>query len=205
MTGSGSLAAYRVPDFNFADFAPGDRVLDVGCGRGGHLREMVARGCRAVGVDPDEVSLRPLRASGVNVIRGFGEALSVRTGSLDGLVSCVVLPYTDERRAVEEWGRVLRRGGVARVAVHGLGFPLRQVSLDFGPRGVVYCARSLVNTAYYRLFGRRLPGWVGDTLCQTDRRMRQYFRKNRLEVELAPPARRFLGLPVFHYYVLRKQ
>jgi ubiquinone/menaquinone biosynthesis C-methylase UbiE len=85
-------------------------------------------------------------------------ALGIRTASLDGLVSCVVLPYTDEQRAVEEWGRVLRRGGVARVAV-----------------------------------------------LQTDGRMRQYFRQNRLEVEQAPDAARFLGLPVFHYYLLRKR
>ena len=199
------MAAYGSKTFDFADFPPGDRVLDVGCGRGRHLREMVDRGCRAVGLDPDGATLRPLRASGVSVIRGFGEALGVRTASLDGLVACVVVPYTDEQRAVEEWGRVLRRGGVARVAVHGLGFPLRQLTRNFGPRGLVYCTRSLINTGFYRLVGRRLPGWLGDTLCQTDRRMRQYFRQNRLEVEQAPDPARFLRLPVFHYYLLRKR
>ena len=204
MTSPGRLAAYHAAHFDFSEFAPGDRVLDIGCGRGRHLLELVARGCRVVGVEPDQILLRSLRASGLNVMRGLGEALGVRTASLDGLVSCVVLPYTDERRAVDEWGRVLRRGGVARVAVHGLGFPLRELTYNLGLRGMVYCTRSLINTAYYRLFGRRLPGWVGDTLCQTDRMMRRYFRQNQLEVEVAPASRRFLGLQVFHYYVLRK-
>jgi hypothetical protein len=86
-----------------------------------------------------------------------------------------------------------------------VGFPLRQLTHHVGPRGLVYCTRSLVNTEYSRLFGRRLPGWLGDTLCQTDGRMRQYFRQSRLEVEQAPDAARFLGLPVFHYYLLRKR
>ena len=46
---------------------------------------------------------------------------------------------------------------------------------------------------------------LGDTLCQTDGMMGRYFRNNQLEIELAPASRRFLGLQVFHYYVLRKQ
>ncbi|MEO7245398.1 MAG: methyltransferase domain-containing protein [Rubrivivax sp.] len=41
---------------------PGGRVLDLACGRGRHLRWLVARGFSVTGVDRDAAALEPLRA-----------------------------------------------------------------------------------------------------------------------------------------------
>lgn len=200
-----SFLPYVLPSFSFAGFSPRDRVLDVGCGGGGHLRELGSRGCHAVGVDLDPSLVANLRREGLEAVAAGAEDLPFPRGAFDGLVCSVVLPYTDERRAVREWSRVLRDGAVARVSGHGFGFSLMQLVLGIGLRARFYALRCIGNTWYYRLFGRRLPGWIGDTLIQSDRRMRKYFHEAGLEVESAPRSRGFLGAPVFLYYVLRKR
>ena len=198
-----AFTGFHLPGFDFTEFPSGHRVLDVGCGPGKHLEQLAARGCRPVGIDLDGPALKGSRAKGLAVLRGYAERLPFPSDSFEGLLCCVVLPYTDEPLAVGEWGRVLRQGGTARVAVHGLGFSLLQMVR--GPwRLRLYGLRSLLNTAYYRVVRRPLPGWIGDTRLQTDRYMRRYFREAGLVVESAPLGRRFLGLPVFLYYVLRK-
>ena len=83
----------------------------------------------------------------------------------------MVLPYTDERRAIEEIGRVLATGGVAVLYLHGLGYSLRYLLKPDSGSVRLYAARTIVNTVVYRLSGRRLPGFLGDTLFQSDRRV----------------------------------
>ncbi len=107
------------------------------------------------------------RAAGYAVSRAKAEALPFRDGTLDGLVCKVVIPYTDEARAIAEVARVLRPGAVAHVSYHGLGYYLRYLFMDKNWKRRVYAARVLVNTAVYAITGRRLPGFLGDTLYQS--------------------------------------
>jgi SAM-dependent methyltransferase len=198
-------AGYIAEDFRFGDYPAGSRVLDIGFGMGEQMRALANRGCHGFGleVDPDLVARG--RADGRSVCRAQAEALPFGSGGFDGVICKVVVPYTDEARAIGEIARVLRPGGIARVSYHGLGYFLRYLLADPDWKRRIYGARTIANTALYRATGQRLPGFWGDTLYQSERRLRRYYDEAGLElVEQRPPAR-FAGAPVFIYHVLTKR
>ena len=67
-----------------------------------------------------------------------------------------------------------------------------------------YGLRSIVNTLVYRTTGGRLPGFLGDTVYQSERRLRSYYATAGLELVEIHPAATFAGVPVFIYHVLRR-
>jgi SAM-dependent methyltransferase len=197
-------AGYIDTDFEFTDYAPGSRVLDVGFGGGGQMRQLRAAGCRVFGVEYNSRLASGAGADGLAVCRAQAEHLPFADASLDGLVCKVVVPYTDEARAVAEIGRVLRAGAIARISYHGLGYSLRYFFTERNWKRRVYAARVIVNTGVYRLTGRRLPGFLGDTLFQSTARLRQYYRAAGLDLAEERQPSRFAGAPVFIYHTLRK-
>lgn len=109
---------------------PGERVLDVGCGRGACLfpaAEEVGPAGKAVGIDlaPDmvrqtaaEASRRGLRQ--VRVIEGDAEAPDLSPKSYDVVLAGLALFFLpDPAAAVRAYARLLRRNG--RLAVSWLG------------------------------------------------------------------------------------
>ena len=198
-------AGYVAEGFSFGDYPAGARVLDVGFGTGEQLRSLARRGCRAFGLEIDPALAARGRGHGASVCRAQAEALPFATGSFDGLVCKVVVPYTDEARAVAEIARVLRPGAIARVSYHGLGYFLRYLLTDRNWRHRVYGARVLANTAHYAATGRRLRGFWGDTLFQSESRLRRYYAENGLHLLERPPSAHFAGAPVFIYHVLERR
>jgi SAM-dependent methyltransferase len=196
---------YINEDFAFDDFPPNARVLDVGFGTGEQMRRVRARGGRVVGLEIDPGLALNARRSGLAVFRARAEHLPIRTSSMDGVVCKVVIPYTDESNAITEIARVLRPGGTARVSYHGLGYFLKYALTDDNWKVRVYGLRSILNTAFYALTAQRLPGFLGDTVYQSDRRLRAYYASNGLQLVEAHPAPSFAGAPVFLYHVLRRQ
>lgn len=96
----------------------GQRLLDVGCGTGHHLRELRARGFQVSGVDGSEEMLKVARRinPGVDLRRADVEAQPFADGSFDWILSIEVLRYLpDFRGTVKEMGRVLAPGGTAVV------------------------------------------------------------------------------------------
>jgi SAM-dependent methyltransferase len=95
------------------DLREGERVLDLCCGAGRHLRELraIAGGPKCLGIDLNRASLRGLPAACAEM-----RALPLRSGSLDAVVSLFSsFGYleTDEEdlRVLREIARVLRPGG----------------------------------------------------------------------------------------------
>ena len=197
-------ADFIVRDFSYVAFAPGSRVLDVGCGNGEQLDNLRLMGLDAVGVEADQQLVDALVARGLHAIRGVAEQLPVESQSFDGLVCKVVLPYTDERKAVAEWGRVLRPGGRVRASYHGAGYYLRYLTSGPGLALRAYGARSLINTWWYAATDRRLPGFVGDTVYQSAKRLHEYYRKFGFALERVTPSPTYRGKPVFIYHELRR-
>jgi SAM-dependent methyltransferase len=198
-------SGYIADDFSFIDFAPGSRVVDVGFGAGEQMRKLLARGCRTFGVEYSGALAAGGRQAALDVCRAAAEQLPFRSESVDGLICKVVVPYTDESQAVAEFARVLRPGGVARLSYHGLGYSLRYVLTDPNWKRRVYGLRTIVNTALYSVAGRRLPGFWGDTIYQSSRRLRRYYAANGLTLREEHPAARFAGGPVFIYHVVKKK
>jgi ubiquinone/menaquinone biosynthesis C-methylase UbiE len=194
---------YVVEDFPFTHYPPGSRVVDIGFGSGHQVRALLARGCRAYGIEYSDTLARR-GASSFPVCRATAEHLPLASASLDGLLCKVVIPYTDEAKALAEIGRVLRPGGVARVSYHGVGYSLYYLLTDPNWKRRVYGLRTIINTWLYRMTGLRLPGFWGDTIYQSSRRLRRYYAKAGLALVEEHPAATFAGGPVFIYHVLQK-
>jgi SAM-dependent methyltransferase len=195
---------YVLKDFSFFEFTPGTLVLDVGCGPGLQLQELERRGCLPMGIDVDMASLTYCRSQKLRALQGYAEQLPVKTASLDGLVCKGVIPFTNEPCAFREMGRVLKPGAIGYCCYLGAGYYLRYLLIGPAWKFRFYGLRTLVNTWLYAVSGRRLPGFLGDTIYQSRRRLATYYRDNRIHLQEESPARTFLGLPVFLYHTIKK-
>jgi len=202
--GRSEWADYLIDDFSFVAFPHGSRVLDVGCGEGDQLATLRRAGLDAIGVDRSQPIVDALTARGLPAVRGIAERLPADSQSVDGLICKAVVPYTDERRAIAEWARVLRPGGRVLAAYHGAGYYLRYLTTGPGLGLRLYAARSLINTWWYALTRRRLPGFLGDTVYQSAKRLGGYYRESGLALERTVPAPTYRGKPVFIYHELRR-
>jgi ubiquinone/menaquinone biosynthesis C-methylase UbiE len=93
---------------------PGTRLLDVGCGRGGVVEQLLEYECRMVGVDPDICSLAEHRlpAALLPCAAGFSGQLPFHSGSFDLVISSWVLEHLPRPAAAfAEAARVLRPDG----------------------------------------------------------------------------------------------
>ncbi|MEV1046707.1 class I SAM-dependent methyltransferase [Streptomyces sp. NPDC049916] len=91
----------------------GARVADVGAGTGLGTARLRERGARVTAVEPGDGMAEQFRRSlpGVPVVRGDGNSLPLRTGSMDLVTYAQSWHWTDQARAVPEARRVLRPGG----------------------------------------------------------------------------------------------
>ncbi len=107
------------------------RILDVGCGKGDWISFLNRTGLRTralVGLDvsPKEVTVAKSRNSARNAgfLRATIEKLPFKKNSFDIIICNVVLPYVDQKKAIEELSRVLDEDGVIFVSHHGFGWYL---------------------------------------------------------------------------------
>lgn len=127
------------PEFgDFAGVVAGQRVLDVGCGPGALIAELVRRlGPAAVSaVDPSEpfVAAAKERHAGVDVRRGAAERLPFRDDEFDTSLGQLVVHFmTDPIKGVSEMARVTRRGGVVAACVWDHTGGEGPLSLFWGP------------------------------------------------------------------------
>jgi SAM-dependent methyltransferase len=109
-----------------ADVAPGESVLDVGCGTA-NLSLAVLRAqpaARVTGLDPDAAALRVAarkatrRRIPLTLVQGFADRLPTGDGSLDHIVSALALHHVPEEGRLlfaSEAFRALRPGGTVTI------------------------------------------------------------------------------------------
>ena len=200
-----SWQPYVAHAFSFSAFPAPGVVLDVGCGSGSQMAELEQRGHAAFGLDIDHGSLVECRSRGMHVLKAFAEDLPVKSSSLDGVVCKVVIPLTVEHRVIGEIARASSRPGggatsasTARVTRSATCFAHRR------GRSVSMVSGRSSTRGSNALTGRRIPGFLGDTLYQSERRLDRYYRKNKLHLWERTPSPKFLGLPVFIYHTVEK-
>jgi SAM-dependent methyltransferase len=111
---------------DLAGVAPGQRVIDVGCGPGALTAELVERlGSESVAaVDPSEPFVAAVRERypGVDVRQAPAEQLPFDAGTFDAALAQLVVHFmADPVAGLREMGRVTRPGGVIAACVWDLG------------------------------------------------------------------------------------
>jgi SAM-dependent methyltransferase len=105
---------------------PGDHLLEVGCGGGLLLRDALATGADATGLEhrDEMVQLARDRAPGAEVVLAQAESLPFEDSTFSAVAMSIVFFFLDDPVGVlRECRRVLRPGG--RVAVYTTGPELR--------------------------------------------------------------------------------
>ncbi|MGB9111685.1 MAG: class I SAM-dependent methyltransferase, partial [Acidimicrobiales bacterium] len=91
------------------------RIVDIGCGEGQVARRLANGDARVVGVDPSSAQLKnALGAPGHSIayVQALGEKLPLASGSVDGVVCCLVIEHAlDADVVLAEAARVLAPGG----------------------------------------------------------------------------------------------
>jgi SAM-dependent methyltransferase len=153
---------------------PEARVLDVACGVGATTLLMARRfGLDPVGLDASEANLVKARDRSadsppvrVEFVSGSAESLPFPDGSFDAVVcECAVSTFSDQPRAVAEFARVLKEGGVVGVSdmivegdlPPGVAGAVAPWTCLAGARSAVGC-RSLFLAA-----GLRITGYADET------------------------------------------
>ena len=123
-------------DFDRLDIAPGDRVLDIGCGYGRHSYEAIRRGARVVALDLSDTELKdvlatfaamaqtedlPASAQGA-CVNANALSLPFADASFDHVVASEVLEHIPhDTDAMAEIARVTKPGGTITVTVPRAG------------------------------------------------------------------------------------
>jgi SAM-dependent methyltransferase len=125
----GIYATQLAPQFaDFGGVAPGQRVLDVGCGPGALTAELVRRldPADVAAVEPSEAFVAAARARHpeVDIRQAPAESLPFDDGAFDAALAQLVVHFmADPLRGIGEMARVTRAGGSVAACVwdHGGG------------------------------------------------------------------------------------
>jgi SAM-dependent methyltransferase len=133
--------------------APGQRLVDVGCGTGRHVRALAQRGLAVVGVDLSHGLLAAGAAQVPDELPGSAAFVQADARALplpDGCVAAAlslcqggfgITPGGDER-VLAELARVVRPGGRVALTAFSLAFAVRTLA----PEDAIDLARGLVHT-----------------------------------------------------------
>jgi len=114
--------------FDFLAIRPGDRVLDLGCGRGFFLNivRALVPGVDAIGVELDRplLNIARNRMADIQVASAGAYHLPFADGSFDKVLFTEVLEHIpDDVAAMREVARVLAPGGTLALTTPHLGYP----------------------------------------------------------------------------------
>jgi hypothetical protein len=152
----------------------------------------------------DWASLLDSRNRGTTAIKACSEHVPIRSQTVDILTCTVVVPYTDETRTIREIGRVLKEGATAYLCLVGAGYYVRYLLKASAWKMRFYGLRTLINTWFYVLSGRRLPRFLGDTLYQSRARLLKYYRQCGLSLVREQTSPTYAGRPVLLFHVVQK-
>lgn len=111
----------------YLDPRPGDRILDLGSGKGAFCGTLARRGVRPTGVDPSVAALAIAKTwvdGDGSFVGASGETLPLLDAAFDKAISVCVLEHTsDPARVLTELARVTKPGGTLAISVDAMNSP----------------------------------------------------------------------------------
>ncbi|MGZ3607155.1 MAG: class I SAM-dependent methyltransferase [Syntrophales bacterium] len=154
---------------DFLNPAPGEMILDAGCGTGVFTYGIISSGSKVTGLDITFPMLRRARekAGGVRFlpIRGDISTLPFREESFDKVVSITALEFIAEAKAaVAELFRVVQRGGVVVVATLNSRSPWAERRKDEARKGHSIFSKAVLRSPDDLLSLSPVKGTVGTAI-----------------------------------------
>ena len=102
--------------------APGEMVLDIGCGRAFDAMRLAREGGKAIGLEPSRKMIAAARGhtrdGDVSLVRGIGEALPFKRRSMDKVMCKGSLDhFVDPEKTMEEMQKVIKPEGAVVIAL----------------------------------------------------------------------------------------
>lgn len=105
----------------------GEKIIDVGCGKGFYCDFLHKRGIEAHGIDPSKRDIafaQIIQHKGIHVQVAEGEDIPYKNSEFDRAVSVCVLEHTrDDKKVLQEVHRVLKKNGTFALSVDTLDSP----------------------------------------------------------------------------------
>ncbi|MCI0397007.1 MAG: class I SAM-dependent methyltransferase [Chloroflexi bacterium] len=126
----------------FLEPAPGERVLDLGCGEGKETLTLASRGLLVIGVDLSQLQLSRARqliceqfpGARVHFVQANAEELPFKDGAFRVIYGKAILHHLDIEGSAQEIGRLLPPGGRATFAEPMKRHPLFWLARRLTPR-----------------------------------------------------------------------
>jgi ubiquinone/menaquinone biosynthesis C-methylase UbiE len=118
----------------------GSLILDAGCGSGRDAEYIASHGFKVIGIDLSENMIREAKkwvtSKNVKLMKMDMQKMDFEDGKFDGLISIssfLHIPKNENKGAMMEFKRVLKKGGIMFVSLHegtGEGFEKREKYYD---------------------------------------------------------------------------
>jgi ubiquinone/menaquinone biosynthesis C-methylase UbiE len=172
----------------------GKKVLDIGCGPGQLLVELSKDGPQELcGVDIDgkflrvaAMELKSRNIHDVKLIIADAIKLPFSDEHFDIVISFLTLPYVkDDKKALTEFSRVVKRDGTLVISGHEKGFPIRYVKRRRFKPLLIYIASLM-----YLLSGKK---FILNTL-QSYKKLCKYLTQIGISIEQITLSKKSFGL-----------
>lgn len=172
------------------------RILDVGCSVGQEFFPFLEKsGAVCYGVDiAAELGILTKKvfngkfAERVNFVRAAGEVLPFADKSFDAVLCRVSIPYMNNKMAIAEVARVLKKDGVYLLKTHAPPFYFQMIKervKTLNPKQVAYPVICLTAGIWHSATGKQLENgiWRGKEIYQTRAFLEKEFSENGMKIE----------------------
>ncbi|HQU81982.1 MAG TPA: class I SAM-dependent methyltransferase [Pyrinomonadaceae bacterium] len=173
-----------------------ERILDVGCSIGHEFFPFLEKSdAVCYGVDiAEELGVLTKKifaekyAERVHFVRSTGEFLPFADKSFDAVLCRVTIPYMNNKMAIAEVARVLKKGGVYLLKTHAPPFYFRMIAeraKSLNPKQVAYPVICLAASIFHSATGKQLENgiWRGKEIFQTRNFLEKEFAKHGMKIE----------------------